>query len=407
MVQFLNRLSGVIVGGVLYPLKSLLINVLIAAAGVVFAPFGWASVPFWAFAGMYDDTHGDILETLIFGILASVAGLFLFPFFAVAAVITHAAVAIYDVFRNIWNGVEEGVEEGLFNHVLSEGLLGFWRFSTIAKQIGQAFGLVQDNVVFGDNQYVAPPQPQPQPQPEPPQHIFFEPRVLVSPRGDLNGSYTAPDGFSLLTADELSQAGAIVGLSVVLERYNSLLMELQSLDRAIAERKPGHPLDDTFISDKLSGMEIDNPSLIVKQYNEDERWKVVPLSTYIIDRAHLDRWLMSHNSHPLTRDPIIDEGWHVSPRKHADKPTRYRILEYRSIANAQELVEDANAIRKGINPAYMETLSAAEPGDRPVSVPISSNSAFTLFGQPERSGLDASERNALEQLFRVFRTQEQ
>ncbi len=388
MLEFLNRLSGMIVGGVLYPLKSLLINVLIAAAGVVLAPFAWAAVPFLVFSGIYADMRGDILWTLIFaipfGILGAVGGILLFPFFAVGAAAFHAAIAIFDLFRNFFNGLEEGIEEGLFNHVLSEGLLGLWRFSTVAEHLGQEFGFAQENSAYAG----APPLP--------PfaidTHHGAESRVHGSSRAELNGSYTAPEDSSLLTADELTQAGTIVGLTVVLERYNGLLMELQSLDSAIAAREPGKPLDETFILDKLTGMEIDNPSLLVKQYYDAGQWKVVPLSTYIIDRAHLECWLISHNSHPLTRDPIIDNLLQ-SPSAHVGRPTRYRILEYRTIANAQELVEAASTIRAGINPAYTDTFSAAEPGDRPVSFPRSSNSAFTLFGRPIEIVWDVSEVN--------------
>ncbi len=377
MLQFLNRFSGIIVGGVLYPLKSSVVNVGVAGLALIAAPFVWILFPLGAFFNALDTHDDDIFETLFKAIVLPVLAIVLLPVVAIAAFLAHIALTIFDVLRTFVLGLTEGAEYGLLIHVLDKVWSDFMTFTSTIQIVNYFSGHAPE----------------------------VEPVADTSPSHPLNSqteTYSESPDFLPLAKAELLKAGQIAELGVVLGHYQQLFEKLNILDQAIRSKGNNDYLPDVIIGDKTVFIEdeligstpINQPSLLVKQYEaEPGRWLAVPVSSFYIDRANFEM-LQQHRrkngiefTHPLTGEAM------ESPPPYKDKSTRHRIHEYHTLANAQELIEAAGIIRERLNALSkdMEPSKESQPSEDICSKFLN---LFSIFSSSEKpSVVAAPQRN--------------
>lgn len=119
------------------------------------------------------------------------------------------------------------------------------------------------------------------------------------------------------------------------EQYASLLQKLHGVQRALKSGKT------ELIDDQLITMvPVENPILVVKQYQQSGHWHAIPCSSHITDKNSLLSWLLLRPVHPLQKDQFLN------PKTYNNLPTRYVWHELTpDYCVAQELVEKAALLR--------------------------------------------------------------
>lgn len=328
MFQLLNRLFGGLIGGVLYPVKSLIINVVLISFAVLAAPLLWLTVPFGIFFSQEEDSNDDFVDLLVDMFILTPLKFIAIPFIAVGVLIGVCVTSVYDVIDSALQGFVDGVENGFFPYILDRLWSSDALFSTFARILNETFWNL----------------PGSKPQIE---------------------SYMSSSHFSELTQKEQLMAKDIAALTNDFERYNDLFNRLLSLDLALRLKGSDPSLPDVE-DEVIPATEISQPSLLVKQYYDEalHSWRAVPAYTHIMDQANLFEWQKQCENqrkpftHPLNRDDIdAAEGYN-------GQKTRYRIHPYQSMANAQELVELTSSIREHL--AKAQTRSTLTKPQAPI-----------------------------------------
>lgn len=203
MFQLLNRLVGGLIGGVLYPVKSLTINLVLISLAVLAAPLIWLIAPFWNFFSQEEDNNDDFVDRLVDLFIVMPLVFIVFPFIAVGVLIGVCVTSVYDVFDTAVQGFVDGVEKGLFPHMLYQLWSDSASFSTFLYIVNESF------------------------------ENSPEDRSESQSLNYLTENYMSSSPFSELTQEEQRMANNIAGLTDDFERYQCLLNRLLSLDLAL------------------------------------------------------------------------------------------------------------------------------------------------------------------------------
>ncbi|KTD18927.1 coiled coil protein [Legionella jordanis] len=375
MFKILDKFTGVVLGFILFPLKSLLINLVIMAFVLLTVVLALGFTPFILLAKFRSD---NLLMTLLKTAMASLGAFVLIPTVAFFGFVFLVNQSITDVFKSIYSGVTEGYRLG-FRHILEQTYRGYDRFSPILRAIhGRAggrftrrgWGLHElTSLIADDTDYT---------------QLEDVPRS-ANPVPDLTGeSQQTSQSFIPLTDEELEKAKAIANeelekakpitklkLKTVIEQYESLLGRLNKLEEALShERDEDGCLDDELIEDELIvNVSIKNPSLIVKLVKDEktDTWRVEPATTKIIDfEKNLYQWLQRSDSHPL----ISNESLREKPN------SRWQVFKYVSKDSCLEIKQAASIVRKKL--AKLAQKHTAENSGTPSTVPESEGMANTV-----------------------------
>ena len=321
MFQLLNRLVGGLIGSVLYPIKSLIINVVLISLAALVAPLICLIVPYVSFSGKEE----NFVELLVNMFIVMPLLLVVCPFIAVGVLIGACVTTVYDVFDTAVQGFVDGVEKGFSMSMLDQ----LWSDHTLSS----TFLLILNEFFKNSSENNSEPQ-------------SLNQRIE---------SYVSSCPFSELIQEEKLVAKTIAELKDDFKRYNDLISRLQSLDVSL-NLKGSEPILPDIDDEVMAAFDIRQPSLLVKQYYDaaSHSWRAVPASTRIIDQANLSEWWKQCDkqktpfTHPLNRDNIN------APEKYNGHETRYRIHPYQSMVNAQELVELTSSIREHLAKAQAQ-----------------------------------------------------
>lgn len=232
MLRTLNKVSGYIAGIILYPLKSLFVNFLVAAATVSIATLILIGLPFYYARNAYNAADERKFSAAVFaGIQTAVYTLTIVPLFTGIALTIGSIVAIYDVVNSAYLGAVDGYERGLFYYVLKKAFTKFTVFSTSLDTISTLVNqrnttpinqhALEELLVDSEMDYtnlVDVPRP-PKEVPE----LFETTEISAS-----------SDAF--LTENEINEAQKITGLQAPLTQYKELYKRLSFINQAMDER---------------------------------------------------------------------------------------------------------------------------------------------------------------------------
>ncbi|MCW8408646.1 coiled coil protein [Legionella sp. PATHC035] len=122
-------------------------------------------------------------------------------------------------------------------------------------------------------------------------------------------------------------------------QYQDLSLKLEKV-RVALEQDDKSQIKDELIVD----MEVDTPILLVKQYQDGQKWLNIPATSYVTDKDNLLNWLQHSPVHPLNKDLLKEPG------DYNGKKTRYIwYLLTKDNCSSQELDEAAVQIRFLVN----------------------------------------------------------
>ncbi|CDZ79216.1 hypothetical protein BN59_03534 [Legionella massiliensis] len=355
MFRALNKFFGSLAGFVLYPLKSLIISLLLIALALILTAAALVGMPILAaiiFGSLAEENK--LSTALIAGFVALGITLIVTPLVSGLVLFSLAAGGIKDFFRAAVFGLSDGYQNGLFFHVLWRSLSDFIVFNSnlrIAVAVLNAMGSSRVEGIdeqalaqLGDENDV--------------DFYALEDVPVVNQPNDFSDIVEQPSQvvkkvFKPLTSEELELARSQDSVSALLASYNDLHQRLTLLDEEIRNRGTNHDADLATLEDELVVYTaIKEPALLVKQYQDDNgRWRAIPGLTKIVDKATQEQWLRLNKTHPTTREPL--DG--ANP--YNDKPARYRMRVYKNMNDAQELIEASILIRqelKKLNPANIQ-----------------------------------------------------
>ncbi len=151
-------------------------------------------------------------------------------------------------------------------------------------------------------------------------------------------------------------------LKLFFERYTELVAKLNAVQTAFDAH-----LDE--IEDELIGIEIVNPILLYKQYQQqDGTWLTVPASSRITGYEGMRDWLIHNSKHPRHQDPLNEPNAHLDPTQpFLKRPTRYRWHRLTATCCwAQELIDSANKILQLHHLLPPQLQSTQNPAHSPV-----------------------------------------
>lgn len=308
MLTMLNKISGSVLGSILYPLKTLFISMAFISATVLLALGGFLVFPFFL-AMLPQSRHGESLFFKRFQVwlVSFLALLVLGPIIGAGLVIVQLYWALKDFFKSFVLGITDGFENGLFFHVLTRTLFDFQVFSSGLQCIERYLanmGYESPPPNRGYGVYRAPPQPV---------------QYILSP-------------------DEIEKARKIGGLAAELaEQYLDLNNRLAKLDQAMAN-------EGVLFNDEIDGEPIEKPALLIKQYTDAQGTPII-ISTEIIDERRLGRKLVNNgNLHPLTHENIpFANPYEVEGESYQ---TFYEVSPYVNRYQTQESAQCCIAIRE-------------------------------------------------------------
>ncbi|MBA2710068.1 MAG: hypothetical protein H0U57_05715 [Tatlockia sp.] len=391
--HYLNKLLGSAAGLILYPIKSLLITLVLIALNLVLLPLLLIGVPI-AFAvicvAMAEGSFISRFTGAIFTwLLVGTVSIVVFPVMTLLLTASYVINGTFDFFKSVHFGLQDGYQGGLFFNVINRLLFDILVFNTSLQR-----GIVSFSAYFRGQNPIAAEGLNALYQEEDVMNYFnLEdiPRSSVSRIPELHEQPQAVIQFNPLTIDELQQTEKISALmGNVVAAYKSLDERLTALDEDMASRTDIET-DLDNVMDEVIMVSIKTPCLLVKQYQDEQgRWRVIPDRTKIIDKPSWDTWLGQNNCHPETREQMDNARSEVVNGEN--KLTRYRIRPYTNKNDSQELIEASLAIRTKlieVNPANIQV-------DQVVSN-ISSTIRETFFG-------NSSSRNHSNQDERPFLT---
>ncbi|WP_419419706.1 hypothetical protein ACNVED_14580 [Legionella sp. D16C41] len=329
MVYIFNRVLGLLVGPILYSVKSLLINSIISIAILTLSVLAALGLPFISSHLIYKKLQINKPDNaLIKAILAGLTLLILTPLIPCFVSVAIILLTLVDTLISAYRGLIEGFKTGLFFYVLSSATKDFEKFSSIFNLLFVAFESLGDRDAFYKKSIDS--------------LITLREHETLFP-------------LRLLNKKEIQLASTMPELKFNLQHYLSLYERLEQLDKAITKRLSNHSLfsnettalDDDLITDEvISLMPITIPILIVKQFKDKEdNWKAVVGSTNISDFDNLQESMKACRksiiAHPRTGEDLINEFTASNGKTY-----RYFINKYQNMCSSQELFEATKAIRK-------------------------------------------------------------
>ncbi|MCW8398537.1 coiled coil protein [Legionella sp. PATHC038] len=122
-------------------------------------------------------------------------------------------------------------------------------------------------------------------------------------------------------------------------QYQDLSLKLEKVRLAL-EQDDKSQIKDELIAD----MEVNTPILLVKQYQDGQKWLNIPATSYVTDKNNLLQWLQHSPVHPLNKDVLKEPG------DYNGKKTRYIwYLLTKDNCSSQELDEAAVQMRFLVN----------------------------------------------------------
>lgn len=396
VLDMLNRLLGSVSAMVLYPIKSVLVNLV-----MVFVAPAFLSLHLLLRMASKLRLNPDSIF-VIFAI--AFTNFFLSLLFFVPLLPIILVLGVIDFFKSIYFGAVDGFRHGLFWHVLKRTVTDFLVFSTILRfcdaiidNIESYFEDNNNNVAneeeeedANDNNFNAHEQnfinqamndiPEDLNNDNDNENNNIEvvnenevevplaSLILREEQGPTVPYINGQPDFDLSPNEKIQAASSNKRLKDLLGRYEALYNRLKAVDDAL-DGKGEMPDDEITIED------IQVPSLFIKEYSDNNIWMVVPGSTLIVDQKNLDPWFAQSSTHPTQQDNVN------APDSYEQKPTRYKYLFYRNMHDAQELREIAASIR--------ENLAQLNHNNNPSSpeseFSFADNAVITLFNKNDSS----------------------
>jgi hypothetical protein len=354
MLRALNKSIGVIFAFFLYPIRSLFLNAFLMLL-VILSVFILSSLisTLSAWYAYRDASVNKLMQALNRGMLTTLLMVSIVPPVLAITLATLFVISIIDVFHSMWLGVKEGYREGLFFHVLHEFLIGDWaKFSSLFMFSSRLIQIASNENTDLNEPPVVIANESINKFTDEFTHEFIEPKE----------SPAQQQTWTLLDAQEISEAQKTPSLRAILEQYTSLLERLKPLQTAIEKRDSGneneeHPLDESLICDEVMLLPIKRPLLLVRQYEKNELWVTAPATTIIMGEEHLLEWMKAHKKHPKFNIPFRAPGYYENSNKE-QYPSRFRIFPYVGMSSASELRESAAAIRKTLDEVKQQNHSS-------------------------------------------------
>jgi hypothetical protein len=365
-LNFLNRLFGTLLGPILFPIKSLLVNSLVFAGGLLVAAGALVVLPIVA---MF---YAKSLIGAVFNfVVAAFALAIVVPIVASVLGINQLISTISDSLSALSFGLSEGYRHGLTS-VLSQFIFRFSPFSTNFQRIigrlnrlgrndtGNATILPEYTPSTFDDPEAANENDYGDQENEDTFHVVSlddEPAPEQKPVASTSAPVTP---FKFLTEKELANATGIESIKLVLNQYENLKQRLDALDEGIAagydEQGDIKGIEDEIVS--LNG--VKTPALSYKEYligqdsTGQEVWRVVPSTTKITDKDFFESWASNNSRHPLTLDDLN------TPAKYKELPTRYCLVKYEKQEDCWELLEAATTIRQKLADLNLDTINVSD-----------------------------------------------
>lgn len=333
ILKYLNKVLGAIGGMILYPIKSILVNLTLLLLSLVGTVAALVLIPL-LFTILGIGVTDSLFGGLVAGIISFVAVLALAIPFTLISLPLQLYWGIKSFILSIFVGAVHGFEKGLFFDVLNTFAFRFTLFSptlqflrgiTISVSGREPINQAQWDELDGENDNI--------------NYMDLEdvPVAHNHQAPNIDGEVMPQQSrFVPLTPEQINKAktDGDETLSTLIGRYENLYDRLDAVDRALADN--GEMPEDECVT----FFDIAQPSLLVKEYRDGERWKIVPASTKIVDKTNVKQWFDQNGVHPLTRERIL------APKPYEGKETRYRFYDYHSKDDAQELKEAAAGVRQ-------------------------------------------------------------
>ncbi|KTD47367.1 coiled coil protein [Legionella rubrilucens] len=367
ILEFLNYTTATLLGPLVLLLKFVLVQLFVALGFVVAALAFVVLSPVLASAVLNAWGLNSTLA-MIFGVLLAPAvwllSACLLPVFAVWGLARAIGDAIKVFFEGLASAFLEGWQ-GVSNN-FSQPIVYFASTSTFLLAL---LNLHHNRAPAADNN---------------PQSIDVD--VLQQEQGDLK---LEPLDISKTTTllqetakgidpDQLKQAEHLMRfheqaekLKKELERHYQLAKNLSDVKKAL-DNKESLPIEDEL----FEKMEIERPVLLVKEYLDNNQWRVVPGSTKITDYNSLKTWLNQNPIIPTTRDSI------PSPTPYEGKKCRYAYYPFSVVC--KELVESSARIKQ-LTERLQQLTHAAQNGKAEATSPSPlSDARQGLFYKPKK-----------------------
>jgi hypothetical protein len=402
MLQTLNKISGAIVGSVIYPIKSAIINTALFAGTILFATFFILTFPIFVATDVYRKSATNKLANAILigigmGLLTCVVGILLTLVILAAEIV----LGVSDLIRSFGIGIFDGYEKGLFFDTLNEFVFNFSRFSIV-------LGFVKYLIEITDEPFAQDIPDEAELTYNLDREDAFHPpedihSVVSNKEPPLNEEAyaaliqeTGPEvAFLPLSTKELELVQGRKAINIIIDNYISLDARLTKLDAEIEKRKihaSEQKIEEAALTldsdlDEIMASDIVQPILVVQMFEvSPEQWSVVPASTKIACDLNLQQWLCGVSGvYPPTNEPIN----HTLP--YMGKKTKYVITPYTNKKDSKELVDATNLIRGELNKNGEENLSTV--GIRAVSQ-FSDQLSQMFFGGKADEGSVSSEHAA-------------
>ncbi len=226
ILRGLNKVGGALVAAILYPIKSLIVNFLMAGVIFLLATLLLLGIPIIFVIAAYLATD-SLFAAIIFGLVAGVIMLIVAPIFAAYGLIRLSFYTILDLARCFIFGVSNGFEQGLFFHVLNRSVFDFVIFSYVLQDTMSRF-----RVTFTPRNTEISPEELAELEagddieanndiPDNLVDVERSPQEIDSAQlEERNIEIRAP--FSPLTPEEMQLAQGLTRIQDALDRYNSL-----------------------------------------------------------------------------------------------------------------------------------------------------------------------------------------
>ncbi|MBA2652246.1 MAG: hypothetical protein H0U73_08270 [Tatlockia sp.] len=403
MIEFLRKAFGAIGGMILYPLKSLLVNLVLLALIPIAAVIALVVLPFVAayfvvslvssfkfFKGL-----GSFFAAAIVAALAA-------PFVTLFFMSYQIVRSFYDLPRTFIFGAQDGIRAGI-THVISRALFDFRVFSSaFQKFIMRLNGEVDvDNRASNHSDYeslnieeltLAEGS-------KSDKKISLDSDVIMSK--SLHHSIKSAKTVLPLSSEEMRQAEDIRSeLGDLWSNFVSLQNRKYKLDDALNNLLDANsPLEN--IKCELTGIEITRPALLTKLYFDEKQqdWKVISGETKITDKSQFETYIDFQN--PKKLDSPIPTNLHPVTMEALDLPNkvkingqaksaRYRLEDYNENTVVEELADASVEIRNKINQAKPENIKYDK-----VIAQFKTNILPSFFFNPQENITNSEEKESL------------
>jgi hypothetical protein len=317
----LSRFGGALLGGLSYPLISLLSNGLIygllSIATIIGLPI------FCAFVG------GSMFESTWATVLGASAGVVVGLGISAVACGVFALITVFDICRLALTGVKDGLNHG-FAHVFSN-------IKSPIASIRTPSSTVEEERYFTSFEYVTA--------------ALLSDLLEENNIGANEFDTMQDDAFARAQAESMNTAQPKLtnvtvnptSLRVSQSSSETPLLNTREIIAAKRLAKDDESLSSQVVqyeslTERLKGTtcelvvytDIETPILFVKQYKTKEgQWKAVPNATHLADKESMRHWLKGKAVHPVHNDKINE------PPKYEGKETRYIWHDYKGYSQLQ------------------------------------------------------------------------